>query len=252
MPATAGIRGDLLFSSAWLFLSAACLFVPPTLHAQDAAVPVAQEPHHHKVFENSYVRVFRVSIPANDKTLLHQHDLSYVYVSLGPADIINAAIGKPEVHPKLADGQVGFSKPVIHVATAVGIPFNNVTIELLHPQGEPQNLCTQVVPGAPQAACEKFTGSSKDHSSFAVEPQVRTPETEVDLVKFQGERSNMTLEPQSLLVGLDDPGIEIRRGDAPPQVLQTGEVLWIGSGAKAEIRNPNKSSGRYLQLVFKR
>ncbi len=216
----------------------------------DAPVPVAQEPHHHKVFENSYVRVFRVSIPADHETLLHEHDVPYVYVSLGPADIINAAVGKPEVHPKLADGQVGFSGPTVHVATALGMPFNNVTIELLHPQGQPENLCNQVVAAAPTAECTKFAVSGKTRSAV-VEPQLRTPETEVQLVKFEGERCDMALEPQSLLIGLDDPGIQISRGDASAQTLRTGEVLWIGSGARAEVTNPKKTSGRYLQLIFK-
>jgi len=60
------------------------------------AVPIPKEPHHHLVLENSYVRVFRVSIPANDATLLHQHDVPYIYVALGPADVINAVAGQPE------------------------------------------------------------------------------------------------------------------------------------------------------------
>jgi hypothetical protein len=60
------------------------------------AVPIANEPHHHLVLENSYVRVFHVSVPPHDATLLHQHDVPYIYVSLGPADVINAIQGKPE------------------------------------------------------------------------------------------------------------------------------------------------------------
>src|SRR6266436_2668806 len=114
-----------------------------------AAVPIPKEPHHHLVFENSYVRVFRVSIPAHDATLLHQHDVPYIYVALGPADVINAVQGKPEAHLVMADGQVGYSRGgFAHIArTDAGSSFNNVTIELLHPQGEPRNLCDKVVDG---------------------------------------------------------------------------------------------------------
>src|SRR5216684_5224699 len=92
-----------------LFLILAFLFYG-SLNAQaPAAVPIPQEPHHHLVLENDYVRVFRVSVPAHDATLLHQHDVPYVYVSLGPADVINAVQGKPEARIVMADGQLGYS-----------------------------------------------------------------------------------------------------------------------------------------------
>src|SRR5713226_1083618 len=80
------------------------------------AVPIPKEPHHHLVLENSYVRVFRVSVPGHDATLLHQHDVPYLYVSLGPADVINAVQGKPEAHLTMADGQIGYSR-------GVGVPM---------------------------------------------------------------------------------------------------------------------------------
>src|SRR6266481_4231952 len=113
------------------------------------AVPIPKEPHHHLVFENSYVRVFRVSVPAHEATLLHQHDVPYLYIALGPADVINAVQGKPEVRLVMADGQLGYSRGhFAHIArNESDSPFNNVTIELLRPQGEPKNLCQAVIVG---------------------------------------------------------------------------------------------------------
>src|SRR5882724_7506540 len=112
-------------------------------------IPIPKEPHHHLVFENSYVRVFRVSVPAHGATLLHQHDVPYVYVALGAADVINAVQDKPELRLVLTDGQVNYSRGgFAHVArNESGSPFNNVTIELLHRQGEPHNLCASIVAG---------------------------------------------------------------------------------------------------------
>src|SRR6266849_2101275 len=113
------------------------------------AVPIPKEPHHHLVFENSYVRVFRVSVPAHEATLPHQHDVPYLYVSLGPADVINAVEGKPEVRLVMADGQLGYSPGhFAHIArTDAGSSFDNVTIELLRPQGDVHNLCQKIVEG---------------------------------------------------------------------------------------------------------
>src|SRR6202007_884801 len=129
---------------------AALLLLTLSLNAQaPVAVPIPKEPHHHLVLENDYVRVFRVSVPAHEATLLHQHDVPYVYVWLGPADVINAVQGKPEAHLVMADGQVGYSPGhFAHIArNESDSAFNNVTIELLHPQAGVHNLCEKIVPG---------------------------------------------------------------------------------------------------------
>src|SRR6266446_2710776 len=121
-----------LLCSALLLLTFSSNAQAPT------AVSIPKEPHHHLVFENSYVRVFRVSVPAHDATLLHQHDVPYVYVALGPADVINAVQGKPEARIVMTDGQVGYSDGgFAHVArTDSGLILNNIIIELLKPQGQ--------------------------------------------------------------------------------------------------------------------
>src|SRR6266446_5900637 len=132
-----------------LFLVLA-LLLSPSLPAQaPVAVPISKEPHHHLVLENDYVRVFRVSLPAHDATLLHQHDVPYLYISLGPADVINAVQGRPEARIVMADGQLDYSPGhFAHIArTDSDIPFNNVTIELLRPQGEPRNICEKIIEG---------------------------------------------------------------------------------------------------------
>jgi len=92
-----------------LFLLVALLFSASLPAQGPTAVPIPQEPHHRLVLENDYVRVFRVSVPAHESTLLHQHDVPYLYVALGPADVINAVQGKPEAHLVMADGQLGYS-----------------------------------------------------------------------------------------------------------------------------------------------
>src|SRR5258708_29511588 len=88
---------------------AGLLVLALALNAQaPSAVPIPKEPHHHLVLENDYVRVFRVSVPAHDATLLHQHDVPYLYVSLAPADVINAIQDRPEAPLGLPDGQAAY------------------------------------------------------------------------------------------------------------------------------------------------
>lgn len=106
--------------------------------SQGAAVPISQEHHHHLIIENSYIKAYEVEVPPHEATLLHQHDYDYVYVVFGDADITNAIEGKPMVSSHLPDTTVNFVKgPIAHIAGNVGdTPFRNITISLLHKQGE--------------------------------------------------------------------------------------------------------------------
>jgi hypothetical protein len=213
------------------------------------AVPVANEPHHHLVFENSYVRVFRVSVPAHDATLLHQHDLPYLYVSLGPADVINAVAGKPEARLVLADGQLGYSRGgFAHVArTDAGSSFNNVTIELLHPQGEVRNLCRKIVDGDLGPCSERDTGSR----GYTEEPLLETQEFRVDLVTLQSRAKFIQRVPSGCLyVSLDSAELQ----DAPRETtikLQPGDRFWVPAATILKLRNTASSKARYLLLTVK-
>jgi hypothetical protein len=244
-----------LFSSALLLLTFSLNAQAPT------AVPVKDEPHHHLVLENSYVRVFRVSIPANDATLLHQHDLPYVFVSLGPADFTNAVAGKPEVEAKLADGQLGYSRGgFAHIArTDHGLPFNNVTIELLHPQGEPHNLCEKVIDGPLGACSEPAPSEPPANSAARVTPFKARPLFETSEVRAVSN----TLEARSrythsngkfamLFVVANDSELQIEFPGEPARSPHSGEVLWLDAGGTATISCPLKQgASRYWVFFFK-
>jgi hypothetical protein len=216
------------------------------------AVPIPKEPHHHLVFENDYVRVFRVSVPAHGATLLHQHDVPYVYVSLGPADVVNAVQGKPEAHLVMADGQVGYSRGgFAHIArNESSAPFNNVTIELLRPQGEPRNTCAEVVPGASEYHCDG-PAAGKGRWLNTV-PQFATDETVVDLTRVSPEGHHSTITPVmgTLLVILSGSGIQTEVKGEPQEKFAIGEVMWLLAGSNTTLSNPSGKPWSYLTLAF--
>src|SRR5579864_484149 len=119
--------------------------------APQGPVPISEEPHHRLVLQNEFTKVYNVMVPPLDSTLLHQHDHPYLYVALGPADIINAIVGKPELHQILQDGETHYSPGnFAHIArTDSGVQFHNVTVELLHAQSAAKNLCKEVLAGQP-------------------------------------------------------------------------------------------------------
>ncbi len=236
-----------------LFPVLALLFSASLPAQAPLAVPLSQEPHHHLVLENEYVRVFRVSVPAHDATLLHQHDVPYLYISLGPADVFNAVQGKPEVRLVLADGQVGYSPGhFAHIArTDSGLVFNNVTIELLKPQGEPRNLCEQVLPGAANGLCQKMSADTKE--GYSIVPQIETGEMKVNLVRLGPNTTKIGITPLTgtLFVVLNKSELQFNAQGSQIKTLRGGEVIWLEAGSHQSLANPRTNPSSYLQLSFK-
>ncbi len=213
------------------------------------AVPIPKEPHHHLVLENSYVRVFRVSIPAHDATLLHQHDVPYIYVALGPADVINAVAGKPEARIVMTDGQVGYSRGgFAHIArTDAGSSFNNVTIELLKPQGEPKNRCDKVVSGDPGPCILERRANSYTNS-----PSFETDSIKVYSLEMQPKAASQDVpETDILLVGLDQAELTVQSPGKPEVKLSGGNSLWLSRRTPQTIRNASDHPSRFLSIKFK-
>jgi hypothetical protein len=234
----------LLFSLLLLFAFSLSAQAP-------VAVPIPKEPHHHLVLENSYVRVFRVSIPANDATLLHQHDVPYIYVALGPADVINAVAGQPEARIVMTDGQVGYSRGgFAHIArTDAGSSFNNVTIELLHPQAEPRNVCEKVVEG-PFNDC----GNRDPGSPFQVKQLFNTDQIQTESFWFAPgvNYSEPASEPGELLIAYENTDLRVDLPGESSKSLRGGEVLWINAGKLPTIITAGEHKvTRFLLVRFK-
>src|ERR1700735_327260 len=243
---------DSTLSGAW-FLALALLCSAPNIQtpAAPSAAPLATEPHHKLVFENPYVRVFLVNIPPHDATLLHQHDLPYVSVSLGPADFINAVAGRPEAHVVLADGQVGYSRGgFAHIArTDSGMVFNNVTIELLKPQGEPQNVCAKIIPGATSVPCPE-TPAGRENEIFG-QPQFKTDEMTVRLGSH-GPSGGVVGGPARGTLFVIVSGSEIQRigKDQPEETLSAGNVVWLAPASNTTFVNRSGKPWTVLSLTF--
>lgn len=244
-------------------LCSAVLLLTFSLNAQaPTAVPIPKEPHHHLVLENSYVRVFRVSVPAHESTLLHQHDVPYVYVALGPADVINAVQGKPEAHLTMADGQVGYSPGhFAHIArNEADAPFNNVTIELLRAQGEPRNLCEKVVNG-PALKCPT---ENKDWpadsplrrlSKLGMIPRRVLETDEIEVSSYSPSLAgsyNQDSHSSRLLVAQAGPRVHVEIEEEAEHSLQNGESVWIEAGKDWRIvLQKEDRPTRFLMIRFK-
>ncbi len=237
-----------------LFFVLAALAFP--LRAQaPAAVQIPDEPHHRLVLENSYVRAWRFSLPAGEATLVHAHNLPYIAVSLGPADFANAVAGKLEVRGKTVDGQVAYSRGgFAHLVRAdAGIPFNNWTIELLHPQGEPRNHCQKIVDAPIDNDC------SSDAADLAPGSQRMKFLFETDDVAVRSfsyyekaRYSEAGPQPARLLIVGADSDLQIDLPGEATKSLHGGEILWIAEGETPTILTPGDNKvTRFFLLTFK-
>jgi len=232
------------------------LFFSCALHVQgQEAVPLAHgnvpgEPHHHLKIENEYVRVYYVEVPAHGNTQLHQHDHDYIYVSLGPSDVVNAILDKPEIHLQLQDGETHFTRGgFAHVARNLAdTPFRNVTIELLKPQGEANNKCGNVIAGQGFAICDPLPFGLRATTQF------ETAASRLDLVWIfskQEERKAPSSQQAFLVVGLSGPEVKISQSGIPSKTLHAGEIQWFDAGSDVQFASEGNNVPQFLKLTFK-
>jgi len=99
-------------------------------------VPVEQEPHHHIVFQNQYVRVLDVLFPPGEPSLFHTHSNDNVSVALsGDLTKSQRMGGEWSESVKVVRGQVAFYKangqPYTHRVGSAGTQaFHVIDVEI--------------------------------------------------------------------------------------------------------------------------
>lgn len=203
-------------------------------------VPITEESHHKLVMENPYVRVFRVSVPINEATLLHRHDHPYVTVSLGNNDFTNAVVGKPETRIAQKDRQISYSDGGFgHIVRPEnGVPLNNVTVELLRPQGTARNRCEKIVDG-PLGECKSGPDSPLKAllKAFNVKSAFMTDDILVDTISLAGgvNYSATAAHSPQLLIACDHSEFKTEMPGQTSNALHGGGILWVPTGSSAKI-----------------
>jgi hypothetical protein len=72
-----------------------------------SAIPVSQEPRHHKVFENIWVRILDVHIPPGDTSLFHRHETPSVFIVLSNTKTGSEVVIEPG-KPQFTNGNIWF------------------------------------------------------------------------------------------------------------------------------------------------
>src|SRR5712692_5264650 len=256
----------LIFLSLW-FPAVHAQAPSPNLPMQNPSspqgpVPISEEPHHRLVLQNDFTHVYNVMVPGLDFTLPHQHDLPYLYVTLGPADIINDIVGKLELHQVLEDGEVHYSpgKFTHLVRTDSGLPFHNITVELVRPQGTAKNVCKEVMPGqptdCPRQQIASSNGRARKTAADPVDdpvPFFETDEIRVDLYKVASASDYVDAAPKAdaLLVALNNANLDANLAGEHISFLHGGDVLWMPAGQHRRIVDFLGTHSSFLLISFK-
>jgi hypothetical protein len=117
-----------------------CFFFLFAAVIASAQVQVSQEPRHHKVLDNEWVRVLDVHIRPHDTTMMHKHSTPSVFLVLSNTKTGSQVLVEPG-KTSFADGNIWFESfkdtPRIHrVWNEDNIEFHVMDIELPHaPEG---------------------------------------------------------------------------------------------------------------------
>ena len=214
-----------------------------------APVEVTAEPNHHKVLDNTFVRVYAVEVAPGKSSLMHRHGHDYLSVSIGDAQISNTREGAQPVTVNFKDGDVRFTAaPLVHLVSNTGDkPFRNRTIEIMQPTTN-QKACTEscAIPvpcdAADKAACPSVV------RLFSADQWT------VTLVTLPlGAKYPQHAHPGNYLnVPLADADVTVKKQDQPETVghYKTGEVTWNSPVVHAATNN-GKTAARLVVLEFK-
>lgn len=225
---------------------------PATAEGEIKSVPVKEEPHHHLVFENPYIRLYSVAIPANSATLVHRHEKPYIFVAIGSAEFTNAVAGKAPVHAKMPDGEFGYSAGGFahQVKTDAGLPFNNIDVELLQPQGPPRNLCDRVV-SKDFGQCDLSRADQPE--GLSVTPSFETDALRVDRLQVKrGETRDDLHEHPGLLIMINGATVAVSRiPGVMTQFMKPGDTAWIPEGGQPKFTIDDGADAQLVLLTFK-
>lgn len=204
------------------------------------AVPIEKEPMHRLKFENEFVRLFDVLVPAGATTQFHIHSFDAISFPLSDPKLVDVSISgeRKSLDPKLriptfAPRPVPQTHSVINSAK---VDFRNIFIELL--------------PSKKESAIASFPILSDGHMILIDNDRVRVNRLSLK----PGESSKLhTHNMHGLGIIVYDSKIELIGGDGSKRTLdaKAGDFAWQNAGTAHIIRNVGSSTFEAIDIELK-
>ncbi len=203
--------------------------------AQEAPVPVEQEPHHHVVLKNNDVLVMHVVLPAGETTLYHTHSRDRVSVALTSTMLAQQELGKPEGKPGMTHpgdiSAITSNGPYTHRLRNLGpATFEVVDVEFFH---RPDNPSTTAA--APVAAENPSARAYK----WVLAPGATTP-------MHTHERPYLILAVTPMQLKMSAPD-----GRTMTHAINAGDFHWIDAKVTHTLANAGSTEGEIVEIELK-
>ena len=192
-------------------------------------VEIAQEPRHHLVIENEFVRAFVVEVAPHDRTLCHRHPHDYLLYVVGDGEIVSAARDEEPKQLSYRDGECELLQAgMVHVVENLSDrAFRNVVVELL-PGGDRLRRGVEPLPIAGEA---NITRSFDDERAA--------------ILLLEMESGSEVLICGPVVVAGSSPG-EIRLELGIAGLNDFNGLAWIPAGKKVRLQTPANAVRRAL------
>ena len=202
-----------------------------------AQVPVKDEPRHHNVFENDFVRILDVRIRPGDTTLYHTHATPSVFIYFTNSKVGSEIINQPASSGINVAGNINYDSlktPRTHrVWNQDTSWFHVMDIELVNPQPMAKHTFTNI----------------KNTVLLFDEPLVNGYKLQIN------SRETFTVrEPdlRFLLVSLDEVTLSIFiNAKEQIRVMKPGHFIWIQPNENVVIRTMNNQQAYFTLLRLK-
>jgi hypothetical protein len=215
------------------YLFIVILFANYSLKAQ---VQVRDEPRHHNVFENEFIRILDVHLGPNDTTLYHLHNTPSVFILLANVQVGSQLLGgQPEVGANLS-GTITYDKistPRTHkVWNADTAWFHVMDIEL--------------------------TGKNRTEQPVIKNDMLKLLFNEKEVNGYKGVLSKdkqLQLPASSigyLFVSLETVAVNFKINNLTQhRLMQAGHYIWIEPGKACSISTNSQLPGEFVLLQIK-
>jgi len=219
-----------------LFSFAARNWMSENRYPCDNIVLIEQEPRHHLVIVNEFVRAFAVEIAPHDRTLCHHHAHEYLMYVAGDAQIASAPRdGEPATHT-YHDGDCELSPPgLIHVVKNLrDTEFRNLLVEFLPEFGD---LRRGPVPTTTSV-------------HVTISPRFEDKLSSVFLLQMDTGLQVEISGPAIVATPYNNP-LEFAASQSSPRTLERfTDLVWIAPYIRARLRNPAASPARAVLVAL--
>lgn len=225
------------------FASVFILLLSCVAYAQ-TAIPVAEEPFHHPVFKNEFVRILDVTIPPGRTSLMHQHDYDYVFVMLRDGSMTSTREDGYSVSLQLNKGDARLTHgKFAHTAANDGdTTLKILAVELL--KGAGTDIC-----GGQSPPCEKLEADLPVHKILVETDRIRV--TSVHMEPGVGDMHRH--DYPHLLVAVDPLRLRDETAGKQPVILRmkAGEYKWFPGSFTHTLTSLAKTDSDFVIIEFK-